>query len=95
MVVFTGCNKEEEPTVFDDPTVTIEQGASLVLTPSEGPTYDLSLKVTIDAPGKINEIKIQRTKFLGSTIVKEEADSSHKCNFWLNNNLFITNIGFS
>ncbi len=25
----------------------------------------------------------------------EEADSSHKCNFWLNNNLFITNIGFS
>ena len=23
------------------------------------------------------------------------ADSSHKCNFWLNNNLFITNIGFS
>lgn len=28
MVVFTGCNKEEEPTVFDDPTVTIEQGAS-------------------------------------------------------------------
>ena len=72
MVVFTGCNKEEEPTVFDDPTVTIEQGASLVLTPSEGPTYDLSLKVTIDAPGKINEIKIQRTKFLGSTIVKED-----------------------
>lgn len=72
MVVFTGCNEEEEPTVFDDPTVTIEQGASLVLTPGDGPVHDLSLKVTIDAPGKINEIKIQRTKFLGTTIVKED-----------------------
>ena len=35
-----------------------------------------------------NKLTIER-------IEKDKQDSSHKCNFWLNNNLFITNIGFS
>jgi hypothetical protein len=70
LVIFSGC-KDDDPEVFDDPTVTITEGASLVLTPGDGPTHSLSLTISIDAPGKIEEIKIQRNKYLGETLVDE------------------------
>ncbi len=71
LVVFTGCKDDPDPIVYDDPTVTIAEGASLVLVPANGPTHELSLTVSIDAPGKIENIKIQRNKYLGTTLVDE------------------------
>jgi len=40
-------------------------------------------------------LAIKKKVFHEMTNLNLRADSSHKCNFWLNNNLFITNIGFS
>lgn len=66
-VMFTSCG--EDPEVFDAPTVTIAEGSSTVLSITEGPLYELEMNITINAPGKIESIAIERSKLLGNTEV--------------------------
>src|SRR5690554_4475072 len=65
MVLFTSC---EEDTVFDNPKVKIEQGSAIELEPSQGPVYELSLDVSVVAPGVIDKIVIERTKYLNDEV---------------------------
>jgi hypothetical protein len=77
LLIFPGCT--EDP--IDAPTVTITQGETLTLTPSSGPTFNLSLGIAITAPGKIKEIIIYRSNMLGETVVGDVASTLNQ-NFY-------------
>ena len=78
-----------------------DKGVVVLVEPNNGNIHEL-LEIGVD---DFIEMPINATTFASKLVLNinkakvvkdlEMADSSHKCNFWLNNNLFITNIGFS
>ncbi|MFA5647858.1 MAG: hypothetical protein WC951_06070 [Bacteroidales bacterium] len=68
-VMLTSC--EKDPEVFEAPTVTFNEGSSKVLDITEGTAFDLSIDITIGAPGKIEKITIERSKLLKDELVGE------------------------
>ncbi|MDY0201525.1 MAG: hypothetical protein RBR40_11115 [Tenuifilaceae bacterium] len=68
-VMLTSC--EKDPEVFEAPTVTFNEGPSKVLDITEGTAFDLSIDITIGAPGKIEKITIERSKLLKDELVGE------------------------
>ena len=72
-VLFTSC--EEDPIVYDEPTIEFagDVGTSTVINFNqfENLTYNFSITVTGTADAGVQELKVTRTKLLGTTSVDE------------------------
>ncbi len=68
-VMFTSCG--EDPETFDAPTVNFDEGTTKVLDVTDVNPYELSLNVTITAPGTIESVTLERSKLLADNLVGE------------------------
>lgn len=75
MFAFTAC--EEDPITPADPTVAITGTPSFIIPVTQFNNQTVSFEFTVDAPGKIKELKIVRTYYLGENQVGDAVSSPY------------------